>query len=187
MTGGRPPRSPEERLSRRLSYVLRHKPSAAGVELDPQGWVDVAVLLEGLSRTGHGTSRAQLEAVVARSPKQRFALDPTGQRIRAQQGHTVDVDLGLRPVEPPATLYHGTLAASVDGILREGLTPRGRHHVHLSADPETARAVGARRGRPVVLVVDARGMSRAGHLFFVSGNGVWLTDEVPPRYLQAPP
>ena len=170
-------------LSRRLSYVLRHDPGAAGVQLDPGGWVDVDALLEGLARTGRPVTRDELDSVVTSSSKQRFAYDATGRRIRAQQGHSVAVDLGLIPVAPPDRLFHGTVEPALDGIRREGISRGSRHHVHLSPDAETARAVGRRRGAPVVLVVDAAAMAAEGHTFFVSGNGVWLTDEVPPGCL----
>ena len=122
--------------------------------------------------------------VVASSDKQRFAFDETGDRIRANQGHSVEVDLQLEPMNPPAVLYHGTAADTVPLVLRDGLRKMGRHHVHLSPDVQTATRVGARRGRPAVVTVDAAGMARAGHVFYVSANGVWLTDEVPPAFLR---
>ena len=171
------------RLSRRLSYVLRHDPASAGLTLDPGGWVPVASLLRAL-----GIDRSRLDEVVAGNDKQRFAIAVDGdgvERIRANQGHSVAVDLGLAPVEPPAVLYHGTSAASVDAILAEGLTRRARHHVHLSADMATARAVGSRRrGTLVVFEVDAGAMAAAGHVFHRSANGVWLTEAVPARFLR---
>ena len=180
MSGGRRG-GPDVRLSKRLAYVLRHDPGSVGVALDPQGWADVDALLAALARTGPSVSRADLERVVAGSDKQRFALE--GGRIRAQQGHSVPVDLGLAPVAPPETLFHGTVARSLPAILAEGLRPQGRHHVHLSPDVVTARAVGSRRGRPVVLEVAAGRLSRAGQAFYRSGNGVWLVDAVPPDAL----
>jgi putative RNA 2'-phosphotransferase len=175
------------RVSRRLSYVLRHDPDSIGVALDAAGWVTVTDLLAGLQRHGLRLSRLELEQVVASSEKQRFAFDPTGTLIRANQGHSVPVDLGLEPVDPPNLLYHGTTARFVEVIRREGLRPRGRHHVHLSSDVRTARAVGARRGSTVVLTVDAAGLSAAGTPFYRSANGVWLVDAVPPDFLSAPP
>jgi putative RNA 2'-phosphotransferase len=155
-----------------------------GLTLDRAGWVDVDDLLAALVRTGLRVTRDDLEAVVRTSDKQRFAFDGTGRRIRAQQGHSVEVDLGLEPQVPPADLWHGTVARALDPILREGLLPRGRHHVHLSSDPGTARAVGSRRGRPVVLHVDAAAMVASGHVFYRSGNGVWLVDAVAPVFLR---
>jgi putative RNA 2'-phosphotransferase len=166
------------RLSKRLSYVLRHRPDSAGLTLDDAGWVYVDALLHAL-----GLTRAQLEEVVARNDKQRFALDASGTRIRASQGHSVPVDLGYAPVQPPAELFHGTVARLLDRILTEGLRPGARHAVHLSPDVVTARAVGARRGPPVVLRVDAAAMAAEGTAFSRSGNGVWLVDAVPARHL----
>jgi putative RNA 2'-phosphotransferase len=167
------------RVSKRLSYVLRHRPDSAGLTLDAAGWADVDQLLAALRLT-----RAELDEVVARNNKRRFSLDPTGTLIRANQGHSVAVDLQLEPVEPPAVLYHGTGHGAAETITREGLRKMARHHVHLSSDRETARVVGARHGRPVVFAVDAAAMRAAGHLFYRSDNGVWLVDHVPPAYLR---
>ena len=172
------------RISKTLSYHLRHRPDALGLTLGPGGWVAVDTLLAALAQHGKPVTRAELDDVVARNPKQRFAFDESGTRIRASQGHSVAVDLELAPVEPPAVLYHGTGARAVASILREGLRKQQRHHVHLSADVATARAVGARHGRPVVLQVDAAAMRAAGHVFFRAANGVWLVDAVPPAFLQ---
>ena len=166
------------RVSKRLSYVLRHHPDSVGLTLDQHGWVAVDDLLAALRLT-----RAELEEVVARNDKQRFALDGTGTRIRASQGHSVPVDLGHAPAVPPDVLFHGTVERFLTSILTEGLRPGNRHAVHLSADRETAERVGARRGRPVVLQVDAAAMAREGVVFTRSDNGVWLVDAVPPRYL----
>ena len=171
--------------SRFLSLVLRHNPGRIGVTLDPAGWVDVDVLLPALAAHRHPLSRAQLDRVVAENDKQRFSFDATGTRIRASQGHSVPVDLGYADAEPPARLFHGTHPGAVAAIRREGLRPMQRHAVHLSADLATATRVGARRGRPVVLTVDAARMAADGHRFRVSANGVWLTDAVPPQYLGA--
>ncbi len=149
--------------------------------LDPGGWVEVHVLLGALAGHGRGVSRAQLENLVASSDKQRFEL--SGDRIRAAQGHSVDVDLGLEPLRPPGVLFHGTHPGALESIRAEGLLPMGRRLVHLSATPETAEQVGARRGRPVVLRVDAVGAQTAGHPYYRSANGVWLTDRVPPEFI----
>lgn len=172
------------RLSKRLSLVLRHDPASVGLTLDPAGWVRVDDLLEALRTADVDVSRAALDEVVRTSDKQRFAFDGTGTRIRAQQGHSVPVDLGLDPEDPPAVLWHGTVDRFLGAILAEGLAPRQRHHVHLSPDVATARVVGARRGAPVLLRVDAAAMAADGHVFRCSGNGVWLVDAVPPRYLE---
>lgn len=172
------------RISKTLSYHLRHRPDELGLTLGPGGWVAVDELLGALARRGKPVSRAELDEVVARNPKQRFAFDESGTRIRANQGHSVAVDLELAPTEPPAALYHGTGERSAAAILREGLRRQRRHHVHLSADIETATSVGARHGRPVVFQVDAAAMRAAGHTFYRSANGVWLVDAVPPEFLR---
>lgn len=171
------------RVSKYLSLVLRHDPAAAGITLDAAGWVEVEVLLAALARGGRRLTREQLDHVVATNNKRRFAYSEDGLRIRASQGHSVAVDLGLAPTEPPAVLYHGTASRSLPVVLREGLRPMSRQDVHLSADRETAVRVGSRHGRPVVLAVDAAGMAAAGHLFRVSANGVWLAETVPPEFL----
>ncbi|MYV38273.1 RNA 2'-phosphotransferase [Streptomyces sp. SID1328] len=170
------------KVSKYLSKHLRHQPERIGLTLDPAGWVEIDTLLAAAAAHGFPISRAELDHVVAVNDKRRFAVE--GGRIRASQGHTVEVALGLPPATPPPYLYHGTVAGSLDAIRAEGLRPMDRHAVHLSADRETATRVGARRGRPVVLAVDAGAMHRDGHVFHVSANGVWLTDAVPPRYLR---
>ena len=172
------------RASKLLSLVLRHRPQDVGITLDEGGWVGVEPLLAALRAAGRPMTRADLERIVAGSDKQRFVIDPASDRIRANQGHSVPVDLGLPPAEPPDLLYHGTSAASVASIRRSGLRRGSRHDVHLSADIATASRVGARRGRHVVLVVDAARMAADGHAFRVSANGVWLTPAVPPAYLR---
>ena len=171
------------RVSKRLSFVLRHRPDSVGLRLDPQGWVAVEDLLAALAAHGLRLSRADLDRVVAADDKRRFAYDDTGARIRAGQGHSVGVDLGYRPETPPAELFHGTTGRFLAAILAEGLRPGRRHAVHLSADVATARAVGGRRGEPVVLRVDAAAMADDGAVFTRSANGVWLVEAVPPRYL----
>jgi putative RNA 2'-phosphotransferase len=174
------------RSSRRLAYHLRHAPERIGIELDSAGWVDVDVLLTALAAHGKGMSRADLDRVVAENDKRRFAFDATGTRIRASQGHSVEVDLDLPVAIPPDLLYHGTVAAFLPAILRTGLRPMNRHDVHLSHDAGTATTVGARRGTATVLTVDAGRMARDGHEFRVSANGVWLARAVPPEYLTVP-
>ncbi|MFE2723464.1 RNA 2'-phosphotransferase [Kitasatospora sp. NPDC059327] len=174
------------RTSKRLSRVLRHEPELVGITLDGAGWVEVDVLLAALAAAGIRLTRAELDHVVATNNKRRFAYSEDGRSIRASQGHTVAVDLGLAATVPPARLFHGTATRSLDAIFREGLRPMARRDVHLSADTDTAVRVGARHGRPVVLVVDAAAMAAAGHAFRISANGVWLTDAVPPEYLSRP-
>lgn len=171
------------RISKRLSLHLRHAPDAIGITLDANGWVGVDELLTALDAHGLTVTRAQLDEVVAGSDKQRFAFDATGTRIRANQGHSVPVDLDLPVATPPDVLWHGTVERFLPSIEREGLRPMRRHHVHLSATPQTATAVGERRGPPVLLRVDAAAMAADGHEFRVSVNGVWLTAGVPPEYL----
>lgn len=172
-----------EKASKFLSYVLRHKPEAIGLELDAKGWVSLPDLIQRAASEIE-LSQALIERVVATSDKQRFALSEDGARIRANQGHSVKVDLELRPETPPAVLYHGTATRFLSSIRKEGLRPGQRHHVHLSATVETAIAVGQRHGKPIVLEVAAREMAAQGHVFFRSDNGVWLTDKVPPSFLR---
>ena len=169
--------------SKFLSYVLRHQPAAVGIALDSGGWVAVDALLRACAQHGRPLSHTELDEVVATSPKQRFALSDDGQRIRASQGHSTAVDLGYQPAEPPDLLFHGTLARLLPLIQAKGLHRMERHHVHLSADEATARTVGGRRGKPVILRIDARAMRDAGHVFFVTPNGVWLTDAVPSSFI----
>jgi putative RNA 2'-phosphotransferase len=171
--------------SRFLAYVLRHDPGAIGIELDEGGWVGVDDLLSAVARHGRPLDAARLDRLVAGTGKRRF--ESAGGRIRAAQGHSIDVDLRLAPAVPPAVLHHGTVARFLPRIRRDGLLPRGRNHVHLSADAGTAAEVGARRGEPVVLRVDAAAMHADGHVFHVAANGVWLTARVPASYLGLPP
>ncbi|MFE1472001.1 RNA 2'-phosphotransferase [Nocardiopsis dassonvillei] len=174
------------RASKLLSRVLRHDPARVGVRLDPRGWAGVDELLAGCRRAGVRLSRAALQEIVDTNDKKRFVLSPDGTRIRAQQGHSVRVDLGLEPSTPPALLYHGTVGRLLPAITAEGLRPMRRHDVHLSPDTATARRVGARRGAPVVLTVASGRMHSDGHVFRVTGNGVWLVPAVPPEYLGEP-
>jgi putative RNA 2'-phosphotransferase len=174
------------KISKFLSLVLRHQPELIGLELDPQGWADVAELLDRAARHGKPITREQLEQAIATNDKQRFALSPDGTRIRANQGHSVEVDLGLVPQEPPELLYHGTARQFLEPIRAEGLVAGKRQHVHLSADVPTALKVGSRHGQPVPLTVRAGAMHRDGLAFYRSENGVWLTDNVPPEFIVFP-
>jgi putative RNA 2'-phosphotransferase len=171
-----------EHLGKLLALVLRHRPDVAGVTLDPAGWVDVDELVAGLRRTGRRITADDVRAAVAADSKGRYEL--ADGRVRAAQGHSVAVELGLEPLVPPAVLYHGTVQRFVPSILAAGLRPGSRQFVHLSPDVETALAVGRRRGAPVVLAVDAAGAAGAGHEFRRASNGVWLTDAVPPAYVR---
>ncbi|MBV9867213.1 MAG: RNA 2'-phosphotransferase [Abitibacteriaceae bacterium] len=178
----------EKRLvktSKYLSKHLRHSPEALGLQLAPGGWVEVDTLLRACAAHGFTISRAELEEVVVKNDKQRFSFDETGTRIRANQGHSTEVDLQLEPMGPPPVLYHGTAAHTAAAIQRDGLMKMRRHHVHLSPDVETARKVGARHGKPFIFTVDAAAMRSAGFTFYRSENGVWLVDEVPPEYLKS--
>lgn len=172
------------KVSKYLSKHLRHQPERIGLTLDEAGWVEIDTLIAACAAHGFRFDREELDHVVVTNDKRRFAID--GTRIRASQGHSIEVDLGLPPATPPPYLFHGTVVRNLDAIRAEGLRPMDRHAVHLSADRETATRVGARRGRPVVLSVDAGGMHKDGQVFRVSENGVWLTDAVPVRYLRFP-
>lgn len=171
-------------LSKLLSLVLRHQPEHIGLKLDVQGWVATEELLRCLAASGRPTTLAQLQDVVATSDKRRFAFSDDGLRIRANQGHSVEVELGLTPQFPPDRLFHGTATRFVPSILARGLNKQARHHVHLSANEQTAGSVGRRYGQLALLVVDARAMANDGHSFYRSDNDVWLTDAVPPSYIQ---
>ncbi|WP_432827109.1 RNA 2'-phosphotransferase [Dactylosporangium sp. CA-092794] len=166
-----------------MSKVLRHDPERVGLTLDRAGWVPVPEFLAAM-----GLSRETLDAVVAGSDKQRFAVavgDDGVERIRANQGHSVPVELGLAEAEPPELLFHGTSRAVLASIQATGINKGGRHHVHLSPDTDTARRVGARRGGAIVILTVLAGeMGRAGHAFYRSDNGVWLTDAVPPEFIR---
>ncbi|GAA4076760.1 RNA 2'-phosphotransferase [Nonomuraea soli] len=172
------------RISKYLAKHLRHEPERIGLTLDEGGWVTVDTLLEAAGAHGFPITRDELDHVVNTNDKRRYII--TGERIRASQGHSVEVELGLEAVRPPAILYHGTVGRSLPAIRDEGLRAMSRHHVHLSPDRETAVRVGSRRGVAVVLVVDAGAMHAAGHPFYLSANGVWLTDLVPAEYLRFP-
>lgn len=170
------------KISKFLSLILRHKPETVGVQLDAEGWIDVDMLLDACAKAGRPIERQELLEVVATSNKKRFALQ--NGRIRANQGHSLAVDLRLKVKEPPEHLYHGTARRFLESIRDSGLMKMARHHVHLSADIETALKVGQRHGRAVVLVVAALKMQSDGYQFYLSENGVWLVDSVPWRYLE---
>ena len=171
-------------LGKYLSFLLRHDPAAAGITLDPHGWAKIDELVAGGRVAERPFTREDVLAAVAADSKQRFALSADGERIRAVQGHSIQVDLSLQPVPPPEFLWHGTATRFKQSILQQGLLKQSRHHVHLSADQQTAERVGARHGKPVILRVAAARMFRDGFRFFQSENGVWLTDAVPVEYLE---
>jgi putative RNA 2'-phosphotransferase len=172
-----------KQTSKFLSLVLRHAPERIGLVLDVQGWTSIDDLIAKANAAGVALDRNTLIDIVATSDKQRFTLSPDGTRIRAAQGHSVEVDLDLSPAVPPAVLFHGTARKNVDAILAEGLKPGKRRHVHLSPDTETARRVGMRHGAPVIFEVDTAHMRADGLVFWQADNGVWLTDFVAPAYL----
>lgn len=171
------------KLSKFLSFVLRHQPASIGLTLSPQGWASIDDLIARSHAAGTRFSREDLLHVVANNDKKRFSLSDDGQRIRAAQGHSIEVELGLSPQEPPAVLFHGTATRFLASILSEGLKPGTRRQVHLSADEATAHRVGQRHGEPVILRIEALRMHRRGFEFYRADNGVWLTDRIPPEFL----
>lgn len=172
------------RISKFLSLVLRHQPEIIGIQLDEQGWVSVDILLKQMAAHSHHLSKEILDHVVATNSKKRFAYNDDETKIRANQGHSVDVDLNYKSRQPPAILYHGTAERALESIFKTGLEKRERHHVHLSMDVSTALSVGSRYGKPVLLVVAAGEMYTDGYSFYVSDNNVWLTEHVPVKYLK---
>lgn len=172
------------RISKYLSKHLRHTPEEIGITLAEGGWVSVTELIEASRKKRVLFTRDELEEVVTKNDKHRFSFDSTGELIRANQGHSVEVDLQLTPTLPPDILYHGTGANAVPLILQNGLCKMSRHHVHLSTSISTAKKVGTRHGKPVIFTVYAAGMYNDGSEFYCSENGVWLVDRVPVKYLQ---
>ena len=172
-----------KKLSKFLSLILRHRPEALGITLDPQGWASVKDIRDKMAERGKGITLEELKEVVANNDKQRFKLSEDGKQIRANQGHSITVDLQFTPQIPPNTLYHGTATKYIDSILQQGLRKRKRTHVHLSKDKETALKVGQRHGKPFILLINAKEMQADGYPFYLSDNGVWLTDHVPIKYI----
>lgn len=172
------------RISKFLSLILRHKPEAVGATLDANGWVEVETLLAACARNGNAFSRSELEEVVATNDKKRFAFNENKTKIRASQGHSIAVEIEFEEKKPPEFLYHGTAERNVKTIQENGLMKMRRHHVHLSDEVETAVKVGKRYGKPIVFKIKAGEMSVQDYKFFVSANGVWLTNEVPPMFLE---
>lgn len=171
------------KTSKFIALILRHKPDAANLTLDTEGWTPVKDLLVGLAANGHKISRDDLETLVSNDTKGRYSFSADSTKIRANQGHsTQDVELSFEECVPPDVLYHGTVAANLDPIMSKGLLKMKRHHVHLSSDTDTAKTVGGRRGKPVVLTIDTKTMHADGYVFYKSANGVWLTDHVPSKY-----
>lgn len=171
-------------LSRFIALILSHKPEAVGITLDEHGWASVSELLSGINACGNEIDMQMLEEIVAEDEKQRYSFNADKTKIRANQGHSVNVDVELKKAEPPEILFHGTGEKFVSSIKSEGLKPKSRLYVHLSKDRETAVKVGSRHGKPVVFEVNSGEMSRNGFEFFLSENGVWLTKIVPAEYLR---
>jgi putative RNA 2'-phosphotransferase len=174
------------KVSKFLSLILRHQPEAIGITLDENGWAEIDVLIDLANKKGKRLNRAMLDRIVSDNDKQRFAISEDGRRIRASQGHSVEIDLALPASEPPALLFHGTASRFIESIRAGGLHSGNRQHVHLSLDIQTATKVGQRHGKPVILVVRSQDMSKAGHQFFLSANGVWLTERVPIEFIDFP-
>ncbi len=172
------------RLSKFLSLVLRHHPEKIGLQLDQNGWVSTLELIEKMKASGVAIELPLLQNLVESSDKQRFAFSPDGKKIRANQGHSVQIDLGLAMVEPPRILFHGTATKNLNSIKNKGLDKGQRHHVHLSPDRETAQKVGSRHGKAVVLTIAAGKMHEAGHVFYLTENGWWLVDAVPTEFIE---
>lgn len=174
------------RTSKFLSYALRHNPDALDLELDPGGWADVDTLIERARADGRSLNRSLLKRVIAAGEKTRFTLSEDETKIRANYGHSIDVDLELEPTVPPPHLYHGTARSALSAIREEGLRPQSRQYVHLSTTRDEATAVGQRHGEPVVLTVHAADLHDAGYALYRSTDAVWLTRRVPPRFLEFP-
>ena len=173
-----------KQASKFLSLILRHRPETIGISLDKEGWAVVDDLIKGTSNSKTQLTEELLEELVSTSDKKRFAFNKNHTKIRCQQGHSIDIDLGLKPKQPPDFLYHGTSRQFVGSILKEGIKKGERHHVHLSSDKETATVVGGRRGQHKIFLIDSYKMNRDGYVFFLSGNEVWLTDFVPSKYIR---
>ncbi len=170
--------------SKFLSLILRHKPEKIGLELDKNGWVSTELLLKNLNKSGFKLDLSKLKQIVFDNDKQRFAFNDDYSKIRANQGHSLRVELNYEPVKPPKNLYHGTATRFLDSIYENGIQKQKRHHVHLSLNIETAKNVGSRYGKTVVLIIDAEQMHQDGFEFFESENGIWLVDKVPSKYIQ---
>ena len=176
------PKEAHVSASRFLALILRHRPEEIGIALDEHGWANVSALVRGMSNTKEFTIET-LEEIVSTDSKGRYSFNEDHTLIRANQGHSVDVDVELKHAIPPPTLFHGTAERNIASIQEAGLVPKGRLYVHLSPDPDTAIKVGARHGRPVAFAVSSAAMQGDGHEFFLSKNGVWLTKTVPAKYL----
>ena len=173
-----------KKISKFLSFVLRHNPQSIGLKLDENGWAETKDLLEKMNANAFEVTAEILDHIVATNNKQRFSFNETKTKIRASQGHSIDVELNLKQTTPPQYLYHGTGEKFVNSILLTGLEKRNRQHVHLSNNMETAIQVGQRHGKPKVFIIESAQMSSEGFLFYLSDNNIWLTDHVPVKYLR---
>ncbi len=171
-------------ISKFLSLILRHEPEKIELKLDEKGWANVAELLEKSAKAGNKFTFEELAEVVATNDKKRFAFDETGRKIRASQGHSLEIEIEFEEKTPPAIFYHGTAEKNVGAIFANGLNKMSRHHVHLSSEAETARKVGTRHGKPVIFKVNTAAMLAENFKFYVSANGVWLVEKVPPKFLE---
>ena len=173
-----------KRVSKLMSLVLRHNPSKLGIEVDKNGWTDLKILMSRMNDKGLEVTMETIEYVVENNNKKRFSFNSDKSKIRANQGHSIDVDVELEEVKPPHNLYHGTVDKFLGDIMDSGLKKMNRLHVHLSEDLETATNVGSRRGKPVILEIASNKMFFDGYKFYKSVNGVWLTDCVPVEYIK---
>lgn len=173
-----------KKLSKFLSLILRHQPEIVHLKLDREGWADVEELLAKSQTKGIALDHSTLKEVVENNDKKRFSFSPDFRKIRASQGHSIEINLGFTPKEPPLFLFHGTAIQNISSIKEKGLVKGKRHHVHLSAEEETARKVGMRYGKPVVLQIQSGKMHQDGIEFYQSENGVWLTEKVPKEYIE---
>ncbi len=172
------------KISKFLSLILRHKPEEIGLTLDENGWANVADLRNKCADYGKSFTITELEEVVATNDKKRFSFDETKTKIRANQGHSLEIEIEFEKKMPPEILFHGTAEKNLGVIFADGLRKMNRHHVHLSADTETAQKVGQRHGKPIIFKIKTAEMLNEGFEFFISANGVWLVAEVPPKFLE---
>lgn len=173
----------DTKVSKVMSLVLRHQPESIGVRIDGEGWCNIEELIIGINKKGYKINRDDIERIVKEDNKQRYSFNEDKSKIRANQGHSIPVDLGLKEVKPPDVLYHGTAEHVLAKILASGIKKQSRQYVHLSKDEETALVVGKRHGKPVILKIDSKMMYEDGIMFFISENGIWLTDFVDKKYI----
>ncbi len=172
------------KISKFLSLILRHKPESIGVSMSPHGWVKINELIQAAEKHRIYFNKKLIDQVIKEDNKQRFTYSTDGESIRANQGHSINIELELKPSKPPKILYHGTASRFMENIRKKGLLKMNRQHVHLSLLKKTAYDVGKRHGKPIILIIDANRMTKDGYDFYLSKNGVWLTEHVAPQYLQ---